>query len=122
MDERRTARVSEAVREEISEIISFELDDPRLVAVDVTDVQVSPDSRHATVKVVVRGGPRDQKQSLAALEHAAPYLRHELASRLALRHVPELHFEQDRHPDVDSRVDVLLKRARHTRGRDGNPA
>ena len=41
-----------------------------------------------------------------------------LAARLALRHVPELHFEQDRHPDVESRIELLLKRARKTTGRD----
>jgi len=119
MDERRTARVSEAVREELSEIIGFEMDDPRVTAVDVTDVNVSPDARHATVKVAIRGDEREQRQSLAALDHARAYLRHELAARLALRHVPELHFEQDRHPDAESRVDLLLKRARKLRSRDG---
>jgi len=118
MDERRTARVSEAVREELSEIIGFEMDDPRVSAVDVTDVHVSPDARHATVKVAIRGDEREQRESLAALDHARNFLRHELASRLSLRHVPELHFEQDRHPDVESRIDLLLKRARNTRGRD----
>ncbi len=117
MDERRTARVAEAVREELSEIIGFELDDPRLEAVDVTEVHVSQDGRHATVKVAVRSGEREQKQALAALEHARNFLRHELAARLLLRHVPELHFDQDRHPDTESRVDLLLKRARRTRGR-----
>ena len=53
-----------------------------------------------------------------ALDHARSYLRHELASRLSLRHVPELHFEQDHHPDVESRIDFLLRRAKKTRGRD----
>jgi ribosome-binding factor A len=118
MDERRTARVSEAVREELSEIIGFEMDDPRLTAVQVTEVHVSPDSRHATVKVAVFGGEKEQRQAMAALDHARSYLRHELAMRLELRHVPELHFEQERHPDADSRVDILLKRARRTRSRE----
>ena len=39
MDERRTLRVSEAVREELAELIGFELDDPRLAAVDVTEAR-----------------------------------------------------------------------------------
>jgi ribosome-binding factor A len=118
MDERRTARVSEAVREELSEIIGFEMDDPRVTAADVTDVQVSADGRYATVKVGVRGDENEQRRSLAALEHAKAFLRHELATRLALRHVPELHFVLDRYPDSESRVELLLKRARKTRGRD----
>src|ERR1039457_2352082 len=110
MDVRRILRVSEAVKEELYEIIGFELEDPRLVEVEVTDVQVSPDSRHAAIKVALRGDQRRRNHALAALEHASGYLRQELASRLQLRHVPELHFEQDKNPDVESRVDFLLRR------------
>jgi ribosome-binding factor A len=120
MDERRTARVAEAVREELAELIGFELDDPRLIGVDVTDVHVSPDARHASVKVSIRGDERAQNQALAALEHAGSYLRRELAGRLQLRHVPELHFERDKNPDVESRVEFLLRRAKKSKARDEN--
>ncbi|MDE3167331.1 MAG: 30S ribosome-binding factor RbfA [Acidobacteriota bacterium] len=118
MDERRTLRVSEAVREELAEIIGFEMEDPRLAEVDVSEVHVSPDSRHATIKVVTRGDEHTQNQALAALTHASGYLRRELASRLQLRHVPELHFERDKNPDADSRIDFLLRRAKKSRARD----
>ena len=120
MDVRRILRVSEAVKEELYEIIGFELEDPRLLEVEVTDVQVSPDSRHAVVKVALRGDQKQQNQALDALAHASGYLRRELALRLQLRHIPELHFEQDKNPDVESRVDFLLRRARKSRGRDEN--
>lgn len=120
MDQRRTLRVSEAVREELSELIGFETADPRLLAVEVIDVHVSPDGKHASVKVAIRGNEREQRQSLAALEHAAGFLRHEMAARLSLRHVPELHFTQDHNPDVESRIDFLLKRAKKSRGRSEN--
>jgi ribosome-binding factor A len=118
MDERRTLRVSEAVREELTEIIGFETEDPRLLANEVVEAHVSPDGRHATVRVACRGTEREQKESMAALEHARHYLRHELASRLDLRHVPELHFTQDKNPDVESRIDFLLKRAKRSRSRN----
>jgi len=118
VDERRTARVAEAVREELAELIGFELDDPRLAGVDVTEVQVSHDARHASIKVSIRGDERAHNQALAALTHASGYLRRELASRLQLRHVPELHFERDKNPDVESRVDFLLRRAKKSRARD----
>ena len=120
MDERRTLRISEAVREELSELIGFETADPRLLTVDVVEVHVSPDGKHASVKVGIRGSEKEQKQSLDALEHAAGFLRHELAARLSLRHVPELHFSQDKNPDVESRIDFLLKRAKKSRGRPEN--
>ena len=120
MDERRSLRVSEAVREELSELIGFETADPRLLTVEVVEVHVSSDGKHASVKVGLRGNEKEQKQSMAALEHAAGFLRHELATRLSLRHIPELHFSQDKDPDVESRIDFLLKRAKKSRGRIEN--
>src|SRR6201988_62378 len=105
MDQRRTLRVSEAVREELMEIIGFETEDPRLLAVEVLEVHVSPDGRHASVGVAIRGTDREKRESMPALDHARHYLRHELAMRLSLRHVPELHFNEDRHTDVESRID-----------------
>ena len=120
MDERRTLRVAEAVREELSELIGFELDDPRLAGVEVTDVHVSHDGRYASVKVAVGGDEHAQNQALAALTHASGYLRRELAGRLQLRHVPELHFERDKNPDVESRVEFLLRRAKKSRAREEN--
>jgi len=122
MHEHRTHRVAEAVREELSEIIGFETGDPRLLAIEVLEAQVSPDGRHARVRVVARGTEREQKESMVALDHARGYLRHELAQRLGLRHAPELHFEQDNNPDVESRIEFLLKRAKKSRGRSENPS
>ena len=116
MDERRTIRVSLAVKEELCEIIGFEIEDPRLSDVEVTDVHVSADGRHANVSVAVRGDEMAVKHALAALDHAQGYLRHELASRLSLRYAPELRFQQDKNPNVESRIDFLLHRAKKSRG------
>ena len=118
MDERRTARVSEAIREELLELTGFEMDDPRIRSAEISNVEVSHDGRHAYIRVVLKGDAKEQKQSLAALDHAAGFLRHELASRLDLRHVPELHFEADKFPNADARVELLLKRASKSRGRN----
>jgi ribosome-binding factor A len=115
MDQHRAARVSETVREELAEIISFELQDPRLTIVDVTDVRVAPDLRHAQVCVALSGEDQEQRAALAALDHARHYLRHELARRLNLRKIPELHFAPDPAPNADERLEVLLKRAKKFR-------
>ena len=120
MDQHRRERVSETVREELAELIGFEMEDPRLAGVAVTDVQVGPDLRHAHVRVGVWGDERQRQAAMAALDHARHYLRHELASRLSLRHVPELHFERDRNPDADNRLETLLQRAKKSRGRAEN--
>ena len=120
MDEHRVQRVSEAVKEELAEIVGFEMEDPRLAAVDVTEVEVSPDSRHAHVKIVVSGDDREQARALAALDHARHYLRHELASRLNLRRVPELHFTLDKWSEASDRVELLLQRTKKKRGSTEN--
>ena len=83
---------------------------------------MSAPTRHATVKVAIHGDERKRSnQGLAALDHASGYLRRELASRLQLRHVPELHFEREKHPEAESRVEFLLRRARRARARDERP-
>ena len=115
MDQHRAERVSETVREELAEIIGFELEDPRLAIVDVNDVRVAPNLRHAHVRVALTGSEREQRAALAALEHARHYLRNELARRLNLRKIPELHFEPGPGADVAERVEVLLRRAKKIR-------
>lgn len=104
----------------MSEIIGFETADARLHMIEVIDAHVSPDGRHATVRVTLHGNEKQCKEAVAALEGARHYLRHELAVRLALRHVPELHFNHDRNADVESRIEFLLRRAKKSRGRTEN--
>jgi ribosome-binding factor A len=116
MEDHRARRVSEAVKEELAEIIGFEMDDPRLDSVNVTNADVSSDMRTAHIKVAIEIGK--EKKALEALEHAKGFLKHELASRLNLRRIPDLHFSTDTHPDAESRIDFLIRRAKRSRARD----
>jgi ribosome-binding factor A len=93
MDPHRAGRISEALRAELDELISYEMSDPRVEAVSVTDVVVSADLRHARVRVAVRGGAAERREALLALDGARSYLRRALAARLRLFRIPELHFE-----------------------------
>ena len=77
----RTERITEAIREELSEMIGYEMDDPRVGSAIVTEVQISPDKRHAMVRVRV-GENSDPTATMEALEHARNFLRRQLASRL----------------------------------------
>ena len=116
MDPRRAQRISEALREELAEIIAYEMSDPRLASTSVTDVLLSPDQRHATVRITASG---EAEHALEALEHARHYLRRELSGRLRLFRVPELHFEPDTGAGAESRVEELLERVR--KNREKNP-
>lgn len=113
----RVERISEALREELAELIAYELSDPRIGSVTVTDVRISPDKRHAFVRVGV-GPDSDASQTLAALEHASNFLRRELATRLELFRVPDLHFEADVSTRLGGRMEHLLKRIQKGRPRE----
>ncbi len=92
---RRPERLAEALREEIAEVVGFELDDPRLAGVTVTEVRVSDDLREAKVYVVVAGDESETKRALAALQHAAIYVRQQVTMNMNLRHTPHLFFVRD---------------------------
>jgi ribosome-binding factor A len=118
MDNHRAGRVSEALREELGEMIAYELSDPRIGDAVVTEVLVSPDMRHAQVRLHMSSDVEEQKGTIAALEGARGFLRHQLAERLNLFRIPELHFEADVKIAVNARMDQLMKRVRRGRPRD----
>ena len=106
---RRTQRVGELLQAEISQLLLRSVHDPRVRLASVANVDVSPDLRRAVVRVsVLDESQRDE--SLAALRHAAGFLRHELAHRLRhMRVVPELVFELDRGAEHSQRISDLLE-------------
>jgi len=105
---RRTERVADTLREEIAQIVGYELEDPRLTMVTVTDVRISADMRDARVYVTVAGDEKEHKDALRALRHAAPYVRKQLGLSLNLPRTPELHFVRDKVEEEGERVDLLL--------------
>ena len=104
----RTARLDELLREEINEVIRRDVDDPRIGFLTITDVDVSPDLRHATVWVSVIGSAEEKKQTLRALGHAMPFVRQRLG-RLRLRRIPELHLREDETAARGTRVMRIIE-------------
>ena len=105
----RTERFTDTLREEIAQIVGYELEDPRLTTVTVTDVRLSSDKRAARVYVKVAGDEAEHKSALNALKHAAQYVRKQLGLSLNLPRTPELHFVRDRVEEQGDRVDQLLE-------------
>jgi ribosome-binding factor A len=117
MDSHRTERVSEALREELAEMIAYELSDPRIGDVIVTEVLVSPDRKHAQVRLHLSDEDRKKQASIQALEGARHFLRREIAHRLNLFRVRELHFESDVLSTEAGCLEHFLKRIRRGRPR-----
>src|SRR5580765_4704631 len=109
VDMHRPERIAETLREEIAQIVGYELEDPRLTMVTVTEVRVADDLRDASVYVTVAGDEQEHNKALLALRHAAPYVRKQLGFALNLRHTPALHFVRDTVEEKASRVDSLLQ-------------
>ena len=105
---RRPERLAETLREEIAEVVGFELDDPRVEMVTVTDVNVSDDLRDAKVYVLVNGSEDEIKSALKALQHAAAFVRQQVAMNLSMRFAPHLHFVRDTAEENASRVNSIL--------------
>jgi ribosome-binding factor A len=97
------------LREEIMQIVGYELEDPRVQSVTVTDVRLSDDLRDASVYVLVEGSEEEIIAALSALRHAAPYVRKQVGFTLQLRHTPEIHFIRDTVEERGARVDKLLQ-------------
>ncbi|HML17071.1 MAG TPA: 30S ribosome-binding factor RbfA [Bryobacteraceae bacterium] len=118
MDPHRAERVSESIREELEELISYELSDPRVGTASVNEVHLSPDFRHALVSLTLSGTVEEQTATLEALNHAKQFLRHQLAERLQIFRMPDLRFEPALAVDLSAKAPQILKRIRRGRPRE----
>jgi len=110
---RRPERLAETLREEITEIVGYGLDDPRLLSVTVTDVRVSDNLRDAKVYVLINGNDNSVKEALKGLQHAAVFIRQQVALNLNLRHAPILNFVRDTVEENAVRVEELIQELAH---------
>ena len=108
---RRTDRLNEQLRQEITLLVRDEVRDPRVGLATITAVQTSPELDHAKVYFTTLAEDDERKEVLAGLHSAAPFLRRELGKRMHIRRVPELHFEIDRVLEEAQRIERLLHEA-----------
>lgn len=107
---RRIDRVGDLVRSTLADIFLKGLADPRVRSglVTVTDVDVSPDLRHAMVWVSIIGDEQAQADALAGLAAAAGFLRRELGQRISTKYTPALRFQRDKSAEEGAWVETTL--------------
>ena len=108
---RRTDRINEQLKQEISLIVRDEVRDPRVGLATITAVVTSPELDHARVYVTSLGDEKEREGIVEGLRSAAAFIRKQLSGRLHMRRVPELHFEEDRVLAEASRIEELLRQA-----------
>jgi ribosome-binding factor A len=107
----RQEKLGELMALELSDLLRTRVKDPRVGFASITRVEVSGDLRHARVFVSVLGSENEQEDTIRALKHATGFLRHELASRLTLRFMPELVFKLDTSIQEGARILDLIHKS-----------
>jgi len=116
---KRADRVSEAIKREISVMLTQELKDPGIHFVTVTTVETSDDLRNARIFVSVMGDEKTRQETMEGLERAKGYIRGELGRRLQLRYTPEIQLHLDRSLDHAIKIKNILNQLK-SEGKPGD--
>ncbi len=108
MSSARMRRVDEAIREVLADAIPKNVKDPRVGFVTVTDVDTSPDLRHARVYVSALGDDDARRETLDGLVSAHGVLQRCIAQELRLKRTPTLAFALDDTASRAARVDAII--------------
>lgn len=105
---KRTDRINEEIKKELSNIIR-ELKDPRIpMMTSVVNVNVTNDLRYAKAYISVMGTDEEKQDAIKGLKAAAGFIRREVGNRINLRCVPEFTFELDNTIEYGAHINKLL--------------
>lgn len=109
---KRTEQLGQEIQHILSEVIQYELKDPRVGFATVVGVDVTADLQLARVRISVMGSPEERRETMTALERARGFLRRRVAQELSyLRFTPELRLVLDTSLDYSMHIDEVLRRA-----------
>jgi ribosome-binding factor A len=115
----RGVRVADQIQRDLAEIIAYELKDPRVGMITITEVQVTPDYAHAKVFFTTLVDNDEAIQNtLTGLRQAAGFSRGELGRRLTIHTTPEVHFVHDVSTARGMQLSKLIDEANATRSKD----
>jgi ribosome-binding factor A len=101
---KRSEKVADLIRKEISEMLVKSLKDPRIGFVTITRVAVSNDCRFAKIYFSVMGSLTEREKSSKGLNNAKGYIRKELGRRMGLRYTPDIQFQFD--PSIEYAIHI----------------
>lgn len=104
----KNEKMNHIVQKAVSEIIQFDLKNPKVGFITITDVQVTNDNSIAKVFVSFLGKEERAAAGLKALNQSKGFIRSELAKRLTIRKTPELIFVIDHSLEQGNRIEKIL--------------
>jgi ribosome-binding factor A len=117
----RGLRVADQIQRDLAEIIAFELKDPRVGMITITEVQITPDYAHAKVFFTMLSDDKEAIQNtVTGLSKASGFIRGQLGRRLSIHTLPELHFVHDTSTARGMELSKLIDEANAMRAKDAD--
>jgi ribosome-binding factor A len=106
----RMRKVSESIKEEVSEILLKGIKDPRVGFVTITGAEATPDLKEAKIYFTVLGGDKQKSAAIEGLTSASGYIRGELGKHIRLKYTPRLTFVFDSSVETGMRIERLISK------------
>lgn len=104
----RIEKLQELIKQETSKMLLYDIKDPRIGFVTVTDVEMTGDLREAKIFVSVMGNEEKIKETMKGLQSALGFIRREIGKRIRLRFTPEISFAPDKSLDYSEHIQKIL--------------
>jgi len=105
----RQEKIAEEIRREVSNILHFELQDPRVQGVTVTGVKMTPDLRVARVYFTIPGEPEKGEAATKGLKSSSGLIKKLVSQRVLLKFMPNFEFFYDESLELQERIDSLFQ-------------
>ena len=117
----RGIRVADQIQRDLAEIIAFELKDPRVGMITISEVKLTPDYAHAKIFfTMLKDDPESVKNTIDGLSKASGFMRNLLGKRLHIHTLPQLHFVHDTSTARGMEMSALIDKANQTRAADAD--
>ena len=104
----RIEKLQELIKQEVSKMLLYDIKDPRIGFVTVTEIEMTGDLREAKIYVSIMGNDEQIKNSMEGLQSALGFIRREIGKRIRLRFTPEISFAPDKSLDYSEHIQKLL--------------
>ncbi|MFZ5799862.1 MAG: 30S ribosome-binding factor RbfA [Candidatus Omnitrophota bacterium] len=111
----RLDKINSELKKEISEIVQYELKDPRLGLITITAVEITPDLHYAKVYFSVLGSVQEEAKAEQGLQSSAGYIRRLIGEKIKMRYTPALSFKLDRSGEHSVRIFKQLEEIKNER-------
>ena len=105
----RAERIADSIKDQVSQLLAFEVKDPAVGLLTVTHVKMTSDMGLAHVYYTIVGDEVERRKTERALDRAAPFVRRRLAEDMNMRRAPDVKFHYDENLERQERVETLLR-------------